>query len=114
MAEVNIELTPKQQLFVNATADEVLFGGAAGGGKSHGQVLDAFIYAMKYPKSKQIIFRRTFPQLEMSIIRLALMIYPRSLYKYNSSKHSITFINGSILDFGYCRRNSLITPLPTT
>lgn len=102
MAEVNIELTPKQQLFVNATADEVLFGGAAGGGKSHGQVLDAFIYAMKYPKSKQIIFRRTFPQLEMSIIRLALMIYPRSLYKYNSSKHSITFINGSILDFGYC------------
>ena len=43
MTDVNIELTPKQQLFVNAKADEVLFGGAAGGGKSHGQVLDAFI-----------------------------------------------------------------------
>ncbi len=102
MADVNIYLMPKQQLFVNSKADEVLFGGAAGGGKSHGQVLDAFIYAMKYPKSKQIIFRRTFPQLEMSIIRTALEILPRTLYKYNSSKHSMTFINGSVIDFGYC------------
>ena len=102
MNEINIEITPKQQRFINADADEILFGGAAGGGKSHGQVLDALIYALKYPGSKQIIFRRTFPELDKSIIRTVLGIYPQSLFRYNSSKHMGKFANGSILDFGYC------------
>lgn len=102
MPDFNIKLTPRQAVFVNASADEVLFGGAAGGGKSYGQIVDAFLYAMKYPGSKQIIFRRTFPELEKSIIRMALELYPRELFKYNSSTHTGKFINGSILDFGYC------------
>ncbi len=31
---MDICLTPKQKLFIDAKADEVLFGGAAGGGKA--------------------------------------------------------------------------------
>ena len=31
--KIDIELTTKQTLFVESTADQVLFGGAAGGGK---------------------------------------------------------------------------------
>ena len=38
-----------------------------GGGKSYGQLIDALLYALKYPKSKQIIFRRTFPDLQITI-----------------------------------------------
>lgn len=30
--ELNLTLTKKQKSFIDATADEVLFGGAAGGG----------------------------------------------------------------------------------
>ena len=82
--------------------DEVLFGGAAGGGKSHGQILDALLFALQYSGSKQLILRRTFPELDKSLIRTALSIYPRKIYKYNSSAHIMQFLNGSIIDFGYC------------
>lgn len=75
--------------------------GAAGGGKSYGQLVDALLYALEYPKSKQIIFRRTFPDLEKSLIRVSLEFYPREAASYNSSKHIWTFKNGSIIDFGY-------------
>lgn len=98
---MNIEITEKQDLFINSQAFETLFGGAAGGGKSYGQLVDALLYALKYPKSKQIIFRRTFPDLERSIIRTSLEFYPKEVASYNSSKHIWRFKNGSIIDFGY-------------
>lgn len=98
---MNIEITEKQESFINSTAFETLFGGAAGGGKSYGQLVDSLLYALKYPKSKQIIFRRTFPDLEKSLIRVSLELYPREAADYNSSKHTWLFKNGSIIDFGY-------------
>ena len=98
---MDIEITEKQEQFINSEAFETLFGGAAGGGKSYGQLVDALLYALEYPKSKQIIFRRTFPDLEKSLIRVSLEFYPREAASYNSSKHIWTFKNGSIIDFGY-------------
>lgn len=104
--ELEFSLTEKQRDFVLAQADEVLFGGAAGGGKSYGQLMDAMLYALKYPKSKQLILRRTFPELEKSLIRVSLEIFPRKLYSYNFAKHCGSFVNGSLLDFGYCDSES--------
>lgn len=98
---MNIEITEKQEQFIYSQAFETLFGGAAGGGKSYGQLVDALLYALQYHKSKQIIFRRTFPDLERSIIRTSLEIYPKEIASYNSSKHIWRFKNGSIIDFGY-------------
>ena len=98
---MDIEITEKQEQFINSEAFETLFGGAAGGGKSYGQLVDALLYALKYPKSKQIIFRRTFPDLEKSLIRVSLEFYPRQAATYNTSKHVWYFKNGSIIDFGY-------------
>jgi hypothetical protein len=99
--DISIDISPRQHAFISATADEVLFGGAAGGGKSYGQLVDALIFALKYPRSKQLILRRTFSELEKSIIRTALGLYPQSEWSYNSSTHSGRFKNGSIIDFGY-------------
>lgn len=87
---------------MDSAASEVLFGGAAGGGKSYAQVIDALIFALTYKGSKQLILRRTLPELNKSIIRTHLEIYPKSLYKYSASSHSGKFFNGSIIDFGYC------------
>ena len=98
---IDLSITEKQDLFMKSPAFETLFGGAAGGGKSYGQLVDALVYALKYEKSKQIIFRRTFPDLERSIIRTSLELYPREIASYNSSKHTWAFQNGSIIDFGY-------------
>ena len=74
-----------------------------GGGKSYGQLIDALLYALKYPNSKQIIFRRTYPELYQSIIRASLKIYPRTACEYKESKKCWQFKNGSIVDFGYCQ-----------
>lgn len=98
---MKISITKKQQKFIDSEAFETLFGGAAGGGKSYGQLVDALLYALKHPKSKQIIFRSTFSDLEKSLIRVSLNLYPLSIAKYNDSKHTWKFNNGSIIDFGY-------------
>ena len=73
-----------------------------GGGKSFGQLLDAFLYALQYPGIKQLILRRTYPELEKSLIRTSLGFYPKEVCKYNDSKKMYTFENKSIIDFGYC------------
>ncbi len=96
------EVTPLQYRFMTAREDEVLFGGAAGGGKSYGQLVDAMRYALQYPGSRQLILRRTLPELEGSLIRAADRLFPKSLYHYISSRHTGIFAGGSVLDFGYC------------
>lgn len=99
---LNLTVTKKQKLFIDAECDEVLFGGAAGGGKSYGQMVDALLFALRYPGSRQLILRRTFSELDKSLIRTSLALIPREIYTFNSSSHTGKFKNGSCLDFGYC------------
>ena len=99
---MRIDVTKRQLAFMRADATEVLLGGAAGGGKSFGQLVDALCYAIRYPRSKQLILRRTYAELEKSLIRVSLGLYPRTIYTYNASNHVGKFKNGSVIDFGYC------------
>jgi phage terminase large subunit len=107
--DINFKLTKKQHEFISATADEVLYGGAAGGGKSYGQLIDAFLYALKYKGSKQLILRRTFPELERSLILVSLELFPQSICKYKENKHRWIFTNGSFIEFGYCDNEKDVT-----
>ena len=100
--KLDLTVTKKQKLFIDADESEVLFGGAAGGGKSYGQMVDALLFALKHRGSKQLILRRTFSELEKSLIRTSLALFPREIYTFNSSNHTGKFKNGSIIDFGYC------------
>jgi phage terminase large subunit len=100
--KLDLRITEKQEQFINATQDEVLYGGAAGGGKSHGQLIDALLFALKYPKSRQLILRRTFPELKRSLISKSFEIFPLDYTKYNEANKIWTFVNGSIIEFGYC------------
>ena len=102
MKELHLTLTEKQHRFVSADTLEVLFGGAAGGGKSYGQVADALLFALRYPRSRQLMLRRSFAELDKSLIRTALSLFPRSLFSFHSSTHVGRFVNGSVIDFGYC------------
>ena len=100
--ELSLTVTAKQKAFIDAKESEVLFGGAAGGGKSYGQMVDALLFALKYPGSKQLVLRRTFAELDKSLIRTALSLFPKEIYSFNSSSHTGKFKNGSLIDFGYC------------
>ena len=100
--KLDLKVTKKQKQFIDAKENEVLFGGAAGGGKSYGQIVDALLFALKYPGSKQLILRRTFSELDKSLIRTSLGLYPKEIYSFNSSSHTGRFKNGSCIDFGYC------------
>lgn len=99
---MRIELTRRQLAFIRADADEVLFGGAAGGGKSYGQAVDALVTALRYNGSRQLVLRRTMPELERTLIRTAQALYPRALCSYAAGARTVAFGNGSSIEFGYC------------
>lgn len=86
--------------------DELLYGGAAGGGKSEATIWDALKYALQYKGSRQVLFRRTFPDLQRSIIMRTLQAYPKQLGKYNQSKHEWAFVNGSAIELAYWDNDS--------
>ncbi|HWG75565.1 MAG TPA: terminase family protein [Steroidobacteraceae bacterium] len=71
--------TAKQCEFLSAPEDEVLYGGAAGGGKSDALVVDALGLqqgAISNPNYRALILRQTFPQLRKLLDR-TMALYPR-------------------------------------
>ena len=101
----NLDYTPtkKQALFHASSADEVLYGGAAGGGKSRAIVMEAIIDALEHPNIESYLFRRSYPELEATLISEAIRCTPREIYKYSKTNHDMTFKNGSTLHFRFCR-----------
>ena len=79
--------------------DEIFYGGAAGGGKTDSILLAQIIYCQTYPEIRCLFLRKTYKALEARPI-------PRSkelligIAKYNESKHTWIFPNGSVLEFG--------------
>lgn len=95
--------TPKQALFHASGADELLYGGAAGGGKSKAIVMEALIDALEHPGVQCYLFRRTYPELRDTLIREAMASIPPELGKYSDTRHDYTLRNGSVLRFRFCR-----------
>lgn len=95
--------TDKQKLFHESSADEVLYGGAAGGGKSKAIVMEALIDALENPGVHSYLFRRTYPELRDSLIKEAISSIPKVLGSYSATTHDFKLKNGSVLHFRNCR-----------
>ena len=102
-ALIGYEPSERQQLFHDATEFDVLYGGAAGGGKSVALVAEGLRACARYPGLRTLLIRRTFDELEESIFpALRKFDYGRALGgKWNGGKHELNFSNGSVFRFRY-------------
>jgi len=93
---------PRQSEFHRSQAKYRLFGGAAGPGKTMALLWEGITQAVRNPGVDTLLMRRTFPELESSLINYFRRVVPRDLYEsYNESKHVVTWHNGSTTRFGY-------------
>ena len=103
---LNYTPTEKQRIFHDISqqrVNNVLFGGAAGGGKSCSMMMEAIDCAMNYPGMSIACIRRTYNELEESFIKeLRKRGYAKALgAKWNQTKFTLTFLNGSVINFTY-------------
>ena len=85
---------------------EVLYGGAAGGGKTDALLMAALQFA-DIPGYKALLLRRTFPELSQAsglIDRSQEWLGGKA--QWNEAKHRWTFPSGAILEFGYLQRST--------
>jgi hypothetical protein len=98
---------PRQREFHRSPAKYRLFGGAAGPGKTKALLWEAIRQANRYPNVDTLLLRRTFAELESSLLAYFRRDVPRELYKsFNDTKKVITWHNGSTTRFGYCQNEN--------
>lgn len=95
----------KQSEFLAADDFEVLYGGAAGGGKTDGLLIDATcgqFNAMLIPKHRAVIFRRNFTDMQ-DLIDRSMELYPEFIegIRYNKNEHIWTAPSGAKVEFAY-------------
>jgi phage terminase large subunit len=103
--EINPQFTPKQKeclkyLFDNKTK-EVLFGGAAGGGKSWVGCSYLITMCLQYPKTRYLMGRSKLDALKKTTLNTFFEVCTEwnlkaiKDYTFNGSSNVITFYNGS-------------------
>ena len=103
-ASIDLKITKpneKQVQFLKSTTLYTAYGGARGGGKTWVLRVKAALGALTYPGIRILILRRTYPELQESIIEPLCKMLPPGLGFYNGSVHIMYFANGSTIKFGH-------------
>jgi predicted phage terminase large subunit-like protein len=99
---VEIRPQPRQELFLASSADIVIYGGAAGGGKTWSLLLEPLRH-IGNPDFGAVIFRRTIPEItkEGALWDEAGNIYPLLNGKPNKNDHYYLFPSGAKVSFAH-------------
>jgi hypothetical protein len=98
----------EKQLIAHASpAEQIFYGGAAGGGKSIWLVVALVGFAATHPNVQVAIFRRHYKELHQSIVPMVLSMLPRGTYRFDKQLGRLEFPhNNSIVWFLHCARES--------
>jgi hypothetical protein len=101
--EVDYTPQPKQLLLHKSPANEILYGGAAGPGKSHALRMEGLVWALRIPRLQVYLFRRIGPELERNHIIPSQMQFPAGVGVFKRQAKRWEFANGSMLHFCHCQ-----------
>lgn len=94
-----------QHLLISCPVEDVLFGGARGGGKTFGLIGDWLRYEHAHgPHSRGIFFRRTYDELE-EVQDRASKIFPHTGAYYRYGKRTWHWPSGAFLKMRYLERD---------
>lgn len=106
------EPSEKQAEFLAAPEDEVLYGGAAGGGKSDALLIDALGLNQDPPailnaRYRALLIRRSFPEVR-DLVNRSRMVYPRVCdgARFKEADHEWEFPSGARVEFNYTESES--------
>jgi predicted phage terminase large subunit-like protein len=101
--------SPPQAYFLTVPVPEILYGGAAGGGKSAG-ILAAALQYVTEPGYDALILRRSYADLEKpgSLIPLSKEWLLPTAADYNEQTHRWTFPSGATLSFGHVQNDTSV------
>ncbi len=85
-----------------ARANQVLYGGAMGGGKSHAIRWDLYGICLQNPGCFAVLVRQALPQLYTNHIMAAMREIPEEIATFNQQRKALEFKNGSALLFRHC------------
>jgi phage terminase large subunit len=96
-----------QAAFLTDPRPEVMYGGAAGGGKSDAMLMAAAQY-VRDPGYNALILRRTYPQLSQAggLIPRSLEWWSNSGARWNGTDKTWTFPSGATIAFGHLQHEN--------
>lgn len=110
---------PKQREFFLARQKYIAYGGARAGGKSWAVRVKALLGALSNPGIRILIMRRTYPELEATMIQPMLQAIGgaaaggkpagRYLADYSATQRTVFFSNGSLVKFGHLQSQAALT-----